>query len=256
MKKIMRKIIQRTELIILGLILSSISGMAQNEGYVMGSSSEETTGLRLNLKRINTGSYVAHGEKEQITPAKTKGLKKERHSFWKRKKEKKIEPTFAETAKITAETALEASKKAEESVKKSTAIAETSLEVSKKAESVSLEALNAAKTAETVANRAITQTNEAIKIANEAVATTNRAIDKINELAEKLKEQKKFEQKAEEEKEKKSQTYQVKKGDSLMKIALNVYGDASLWKKLFAANRNKIKNPNFIYLGQVLAVPK
>ena len=252
----MKKIVLLGTSLILGIMFSSIPCMAGDGGYLVGGSSENMIIPNLDLKRINTGSYVAHGEKEQITPAKTKGLKKERHSFWKRKKEKKIEPTFAETAKITAETALEASKKAEESVKKSTAIAETSLEVSKKAESVSLEALNAAKTAETVANRAITQTNEAIKIANEAVATTNRAIDKINELAEKLKEQKKFEQKAEEEKEKKSQTYQVKKGDSLMKIALNVYGDASLWKKLFAANRNKIKNPNFIYLGQVLAVPK
>jgi len=50
-------------------------------------------------------------------------------------------------------------------------------------------------------------------------------------------------------------TYEVKKGDSLSKIAKHVYGDAGKWKAIFAANGDQIKDPDKIYPGQVLTIP-
>ena len=53
------------------------------------------------------------------------------------------------------------------------------------------------------------------------------------------------------------QAYQVRKGDSLWKIAANkaVYGNPYLWQKLWTANRDIIRKPNKIYPGQLLIVP-
>ena len=51
------------------------------------------------------------------------------------------------------------------------------------------------------------------------------------------------------------QSYTVVKGDSLSKIAKRVYGKASLWPKIYEANRDNIKDPDLIYPGQVLRLP-
>jgi nucleoid-associated protein YgaU len=51
-------------------------------------------------------------------------------------------------------------------------------------------------------------------------------------------------------------TYTVKKGDSLWKIAKNVYGDGSKWRQIYEVNKKVIgKNPNLIYPGQKLVIP-
>jgi len=52
-----------------------------------------------------------------------------------------------------------------------------------------------------------------------------------------------------------SQTYTVKKGDSLSKIAREFYGDAGKWKKIHAANADKIPNPDLIHPGLQLTIP-
>lgn len=52
-----------------------------------------------------------------------------------------------------------------------------------------------------------------------------------------------------------SQTYVVRAGDTLSGIAQRLYGHASAWRTLYAANRSKIRNPSLIYIGQVLTVP-
>lgn len=50
--------------------------------------------------------------------------------------------------------------------------------------------------------------------------------------------------------------YEVKKGDSLSKIAKTYYGDALKYPLIFEANKPMLKDPNLIYPGQVLRVPK
>lgn len=50
-------------------------------------------------------------------------------------------------------------------------------------------------------------------------------------------------------------TYVVKSGDSLSKIAQELLGDASRWPEIYAANRDKIEDPNLIYPGQELRIP-
>ena len=51
-------------------------------------------------------------------------------------------------------------------------------------------------------------------------------------------------------------TYVVMPGDSLSKIAKKVYGNESLWSKIFEANKATIgPNPNLIKAGQTLVIP-
>jgi hypothetical protein len=54
---------------------------------------------------------------------------------------------------------------------------------------------------------------------------------------------------------KKETKYTVKKGDCLWNIAKKFYGNGSKWKKIYEANKKKIRNPNLIYVGQVLIIP-
>ena len=51
------------------------------------------------------------------------------------------------------------------------------------------------------------------------------------------------------------QMYTVKRGDSLSKIAREVYGDAGKCKKIHAANADKIPNPDLIHPGLQLTIP-
>lgn len=51
------------------------------------------------------------------------------------------------------------------------------------------------------------------------------------------------------------QTYTVKSGDSLSKIAKEFYGDPMKYKELFAANQDVLDDPNKIFPGQELKIP-
>ncbi len=52
-----------------------------------------------------------------------------------------------------------------------------------------------------------------------------------------------------------SKTYTVKSGDTLSKIAKEMYGDSSKYQGIFEANKPMLKDPDKIYPGQVLRVP-
>ncbi|HEX8175007.1 MAG TPA: LysM peptidoglycan-binding domain-containing protein [Pyrinomonadaceae bacterium] len=53
------------------------------------------------------------------------------------------------------------------------------------------------------------------------------------------------------------ESYTVKAGDSLWKIAKNHYGDGNEYMKIFYANRDKMQSPDsVIHPGDVLNVPK
>ncbi|HEY0741846.1 MAG TPA: LysM peptidoglycan-binding domain-containing protein [Chryseosolibacter sp.] len=49
--------------------------------------------------------------------------------------------------------------------------------------------------------------------------------------------------------------YVIKPGDSLSKIAKQVYGNAAEWQKIYQANRNTIKDPDLIHPGQKIILP-
>jgi nucleoid-associated protein YgaU len=53
-----------------------------------------------------------------------------------------------------------------------------------------------------------------------------------------------------------SDSYTVQKGDTLMKIAFETYGDLYKWKDIYDANRDSIKDPNAVPPGTVLKMDK
>jgi nucleoid-associated protein YgaU len=52
-----------------------------------------------------------------------------------------------------------------------------------------------------------------------------------------------------------TQVHVVQSGDTLSKIAQKYYGDASLYTKIFQANRDVLSDPNRISPGQKLRIP-
>ncbi|MCB0540213.1 MAG: peptidoglycan-binding protein LysM [Chitinophagales bacterium] len=57
-------------------------------------------------------------------------------------------------------------------------------------------------------------------------------------------------------KEDEQQFYTVKSGDYLSKIAKQVYGDANKYNIIFEANRPMLSDPDKIYPGQNLVIPR
>ena len=51
------------------------------------------------------------------------------------------------------------------------------------------------------------------------------------------------------------QTYEVKSGDNLSKISKQFYGDANEYMRIFYANRDKLRDPDMIQVGQKLVIP-
>lgn len=52
-----------------------------------------------------------------------------------------------------------------------------------------------------------------------------------------------------------SRFYTVQSGDTLSKIAKEMYGNANDYNKIFEANRPMLSHPDKIYVGQVLRIP-
>lgn len=53
-----------------------------------------------------------------------------------------------------------------------------------------------------------------------------------------------------------TQYYEIKKGDNLWKIAERYYGNGTKHKLIFEANREVIKDPDKIFPGQKIRIPK
>ena len=51
-------------------------------------------------------------------------------------------------------------------------------------------------------------------------------------------------------------TARVERGDSLWRISRTIYGEGPRYTQIYDANTNQIRNPNLIFPGQVLVVPK
>jgi nucleoid-associated protein YgaU len=48
----------------------------------------------------------------------------------------------------------------------------------------------------------------------------------------------------------------VQPGDTLGKIAKDIYGDFRLWTLIYEANRDKISSPSLIRVGMELLIPE
>jgi beta-mannanase len=53
-----------------------------------------------------------------------------------------------------------------------------------------------------------------------------------------------------------SETYVVKEGDNLLLLAQKFYGNGEKWRIIYEANLGIIKNPNRVYPGQILTIPR
>jgi nucleoid-associated protein YgaU len=51
------------------------------------------------------------------------------------------------------------------------------------------------------------------------------------------------------------QTYEVKAGDNLSKISKQFYGDPNEYMRIYYANRDKLRDPDLIQIGQKLIIP-
>ena len=49
--------------------------------------------------------------------------------------------------------------------------------------------------------------------------------------------------------------YTVERGDTLSYLALRHYGDPFKWEKIYNANKETMKNPDYIYVGQRIIIP-
>ncbi len=52
------------------------------------------------------------------------------------------------------------------------------------------------------------------------------------------------------------ETYTVRGGDTLVKIARELYGDPNSWDRIYQANRDQLANPHALKIGQVLSIPR
>jgi nucleoid-associated protein YgaU len=52
-----------------------------------------------------------------------------------------------------------------------------------------------------------------------------------------------------------AQEYIIKGGDTLSRLSERFYNSADKWPKIYEANRDTVKNPNYIYIGQKLVIP-
>src|SRR5882724_4160128 len=52
-----------------------------------------------------------------------------------------------------------------------------------------------------------------------------------------------------------SRQYTVERGDTLSYLALRHYGDPFKWEKIYEANKETMKNPHYIYVGQRIIIP-
>jgi len=50
--------------------------------------------------------------------------------------------------------------------------------------------------------------------------------------------------------------YTVRRGDTLARLAARAYGDPAAWPRLLAANSDQLADPDAIFPGQVLHIPR
>ena len=115
------------------------------------------------------------------------------------------------------------------------------------------EAGEAAKRAQKATEERLKALKEKEQEAVEDEKKEQEAVEEVKKVAPKAS---KYVSIREAEKAKEKRTYVVKGGDSLSKIAKNLYGDASRWPEIYEANKDVIgDNPNLIHPGQEYRIP-
>lgn len=162
----------------------------------------------------------------------------------------------AQAVKAANEAAEKAIAAANEAAEKAIAAAEKSakqaMEYADQAAQKSIDAANRAiAAANEAAEKAITASNKALAACDQVLAELGRvkATIQAKELEPVLPEEPKGKEIVS------GKSYTVKKGDTLSIISRKFYGDSKQWKKIYEANRNKIKNPNILIPGTDLIIP-
>lgn len=52
-----------------------------------------------------------------------------------------------------------------------------------------------------------------------------------------------------------NKTYTVESGDSLWKISRKLYGRGENWDKIYQANKDSIRDPKLLHVGQIILIP-
>ena len=52
------------------------------------------------------------------------------------------------------------------------------------------------------------------------------------------------------------ETVVIKRGDNLWRIARGAWGNGMRWTTIYQANNDQIRNPHWIYPGQIFIMPK
>jgi NitT/TauT family transport system substrate-binding protein len=52
-----------------------------------------------------------------------------------------------------------------------------------------------------------------------------------------------------------AEEYIIKQGDTLSKLAERFYNSVNKWEKIYEANRDSVKNPHYIFIGQKIVIP-
>ncbi len=115
------------------------------------------------------------------------------------------------------------------------------------------------------AERAIARAQEAISKAekeNKEVGAAKDRLEKAKETLQKerFNEAKKIAQEVKElalkAKARLPEYHKVQQGETLKLIAKKIYGNPEKWTLIYRVNKDKIKNANIIYPGQILSIPK
>ena len=99
---------------------------------------------------------------------------------------------------------------------------------------------------------------EARRLAEEAEARRLAAEAEARRLAEEAEARRKAEEARKAAEARIFSNYRVSSGDTLASIAAlpGVYGDPLLWPLLYQGNRDQIKDPTQIHIGQILRIPR
>ena len=122
--------------------------------------------------------------------------------------------------------------------------AEAKVQVSQKAQTTAETKGKEVQTALAAAESRAKEAEARISIAEKAKTQLQGEVDQLKKQLEEA-----------EKKLAEARAYVVKPGDSLSKIAQQVYGDLNRWTEIFEANKDQIKDPNVISAGMKLRLP-